>query len=226
MTSTEQVVLFYDILENTNPIFRTTEERPITDVVFQYLNEAQIRLFNNRYLPGNMLENISMIKSLKNELKSLLSSTTPTLSSGTRYDYSKITPWGNELTFVDGTINITRNGYPIATSVKVDLVPILDIYVNKYLTNHTNKPIILQPVVFVDRSDNTLCVIHDAFTAITNPSTVNITVLNKPAFIATGQNCQLDVKLHEQVVRDAVTMFLQDKLNLTTKKDEQSGNAV
>jgi hypothetical protein len=45
MTSTEQLVLFYDILENTNPIFRNTEERPITDVVFQYLNEAQIRLY-------------------------------------------------------------------------------------------------------------------------------------------------------------------------------------
>ena len=224
MTSTEQVVLFYDILENTNPIFRNTEERPITDVVFQYLNEAQIRIFNNRYLPGNMLENISMIKSLKNELKSLLSSTTPTLSSGTRYDYSKTTPWGNELTFVDGTINITRNGYPTATSVKVDLVPILDIYINKYLTNHTNKPIILQPVVFVDKSDSTLCVIHDAYTTLNGTS--NITVLNKPAMITSGQNCQLDIKLHEQVVRDAVTMFLQDKLNLTTKKDEQSGNAV
>ena len=224
MTSTEQLVLFYDILENTNPIFRNTEERPITDVVFQYLNEAQIRIFNNRYLPGNMLENISMIKSLKNELKSLLSSTTPTLSSGTRYDYSKTTPWGNELTFVDGTINITRNGYPTATSVKVDLVPILDIYINKYLTNHTNKPIILQPVVFVDKSDSTLCVIHDAYTTLNGSS--NITVLNKPAMITSGQNCQLDIKLHEQVVRDAVTMFLQDKLNLTTKKDEQSGNAV
>ena len=224
MTSTEQVVLFYDILENTNPIFRTTEERPITDVVFQYLNEAQIRIFNNRYLPGNMLENINTIKSLKNELKSLLSSTTPTLSSGTRYDYSKTTPWGSELTFVDGTINITRRGYPIATSVKVDLVPILDIYINKYLTNHTNKPIILQPVVFVDKSDSTLCVIHDAYTTLNGSS--NITVLNKPAMITSGQNCQLDIKLHEQVVRDAVTMFLQDKLNLTTKKDEQSGNAV
>ena len=166
-----------------------------------------------------------MIKSLKNELKSLLSSTTPTLSSGTRYDYSKTTPWGSELTFVDGTINITRNGYPTATTVKVDLVPILDIYINKYLTNHTNKPIILQPVVFVDKSNSTLCVIHDAYTEITNPSTVNITVLNKPTSIA-NQDCKLDVKLHEQVVRDAVTLFLQDKLNLTTKKDGQSGNAV
>lgn len=165
-----------------------------------------------------------MIKSLKNELKSLLSSTTPTLSTGARYDNSKTTPWGNELTFVDGTINITRSGYPTATTVKVDLVPILDIYVNKYLTNHTNKPIILQPVVFVDRSDSTLCVIHDAYTTLNGSS--NITVLNKPAFITTGQNCQLDAKLHEQVVRDAVTMFLQDKLNLTTKKDGQSGDAV
>ena len=72
MTSTEQVILFYDILENSNPLFRTTEERPITDVVFQYLNEAQIILFNNRYLPGNILENITAIKSFKNELKSLL----------------------------------------------------------------------------------------------------------------------------------------------------------
>lgn len=225
MTSTEQVILFYDILENSNPLFRTTEERPITDVVFQYLNEAQIILFNNRYLPGNMLENINTIKSFKNELKSLLTTTTPTLSTGNRYDYSKTTPWSTEMTFVDGTINITRSGYPIASTVKVDLVPILDIYVNRYLTNHTNKPIILQPVVFVDRSENVLCIIHDSVTTITTDTTATITVLNKPAMLSINQNCQLDSRFHEQVVRNAVTLFLQDKLNLT-KKDGSTRDAV
>jgi uncharacterized protein YlaI len=225
MTSTEQVILFYDILENSNPIFRVTEERPITDVVFQYLNEAQISLFNNRYLPGNMLENINAINSFKNELKSLLTTTTPILSTGNRYDYSKTTPWSTEMTFVDGTINITRSGYPIASTVKVDLVPILDIYVNRYLTNHTNKPIILQPVVFVDRSENALCIIHDSVTTITTDTTATITVLNKPAMLSINQNCQLDSRFHEQVVRNAVTLFLQDKLNLT-KKDGSTRDAV
>ena len=219
----DQVILFYDILENSNPLFRTTEERPITDVVFQYLNEAQIILFNNRYLPGNMLENINTIKSFKNELKSLLTTTTPTLSTGNRYANSKTTPWSTEITFVDGTVDITRNGYPIATAVKVDLVPILDIYVNRYLTNHTNKPIILQPVVFVDKSENTLCVIHDAFTTVNGTSV--ITVLNKPAMLTINQNCQLDARFHEQIVRNAVTLFLQDKLNLN-KKDGRTGDAV
>ena len=219
----EQVILFYDILENSNPLFRTTEERPITDVVFQYLNEAQIILFNNRYLPGNMLENINAIKSFKNELKSLLTTTTPTLSTGNRYANSKTTPWSTEMTFVDGTVDITRNGYPTATAVKVDLVPILDIYVNKYLTNHTNKPIILQPVVFVDKSEDTLCVIHDAFTVVNGTSV--ITVLNKPAMLTINQNCQLDSRFHEQIVRNAVTLFLQDKLNLN-KKDGRTGDAV
>ena len=223
MTSTEQVILFYDILENSNPIFRVREERPITDVVFQYLNEAQISLFNNRYLPGNMLENINAIKSFKNELKSLLTTITPTLSTGNRYDYSKTTPWSTEMTFVDGTIDITRSGYPTATAVKVDLVPILDIYVNRYLTNHTNKPIILQPVVFMDKSENVLCIIHDAFTVVNGTS--KITVLNKPAMLTINQNCQLDSRFHEQVVRNAVTLFLQDKLNLN-KKDGRTGDAV
>ena len=219
----DQVILFYDILENSNPLFRTTGERPITDVVFQYLNEAQIILFNNRYLPGNMLENINAIKGFKNELKSLLTTTTPILSTGNRYANSKTTPWSTEMTFVDGTVDITRNGYPTATAVKVDLVPILDIYVNKYLTNHTNKPIILQPVVFVDKSENTLCVIHDAFTTVNGTSV--ITVLNKPAMLTINQNCQLDTRFHEQIVRNAVTLFLQDKLNLN-KKDGRTGDAV
>lgn len=223
MTSTEQVILFYDILENSNPIFRVTEERPITDVVFQYLNEAQISLFNNRYLPGNMLENINAINSFKNELKSLLTTTTLTLSTGNRYANSKTTPWSTEMTFVDGTVDITRNGYPIASTVKVDLVPILDIYVNRYLTNHTNKPIILQPVVFMDKSEDALCIIYDAFTVINETS--KITVLNKPAMLSINQNCQLDSRFHEQVVRNAVTLFLQDKLNLT-KKDGSTRDAV
>lgn len=219
----DQVILFYDILENSNPLFRTTGERPITDVVFQYLNEAQIILFNNRYLPGNMLENINAIKGFKNELKSLLTTTTPILSTGNRYANSKTTPWSTEMTFVDGTVDITRNGYPTATAVKVDLVPILDIYVNRYLTNHTNKPIILQPVVFVDKSEDTLCVIHDAFTVVNGTSV--ITVLNKPAMLTINQNCQLDTRFHEQIVRNAVTLFLQDKLNLN-KKDGRTGDAV
>lgn len=223
MTSTEQVILFYDILENSNPIFRVTEERPITDVVFQYLNEAQISLFNNRYLPGNMLENINAINSFKNELKSLLTTTTLTLSTGNRYANSKTTPWSTEMTFVDGTVDITRNGYPIASTVKVDLVPILDIYVNRYLTNHTNKPIILQPVVFMDKSEDALCIIYDAFTVINETS--KITVLNKPAMLTISQDCQLDSRFHEQVVRNAVTLFLQDKLNLT-KKDGSTRDAV
>jgi hypothetical protein len=50
-------------------------------------------------------------------------------------------------------------------------------------------------------------------------------VLNKPAMLSISQNCQLDSRFHEQVVRNAVTLFLQDKLNLT-KKDGSTRDAV
>ena len=46
MTAKEQLLYFYDILESSNQIFRTTQERPISDVVYGYINEAQISLFN------------------------------------------------------------------------------------------------------------------------------------------------------------------------------------
>lgn len=229
MTTTEMVVMFYDLLETANPVFRTSGERPITEVVIQYLNEEQVKLFNNRYLPSNFLENIQTIKSLKNELKDLLSSSTPALSSGTRFDYSKTFPWSTETTFVEGTVSITRGSYPTTgqTPVKVDLVPIFDFNVNKYITNHINKPIILQPVLFVDRLtgvDGVYCIMYDAFTAV---SSATVTVLNKPALInLSGQNCQLHAKLHEQIVRNAVTTFLVDKTILTPKKDGSTRDAV
>ena len=226
MTTTEMVVMFYDLLETANPVFRTSGERPITEVVIQYLNEEQVKLFNNRYLPSNFLENIQTIKASKNELKDLLSSSTPALSSGTRFDYSKTFPWSTETTFVEGTVSITRGSYPITgqTPVKVDLVPIFDFNVNKYITNHINKPIILQPVVFADKSEGVYCIMYDAFTIV---NSATITVLNKPALInLTSQNCQLHSKLHEQMVRNAVTTFLVDKTILTPKKDDSIRDAV
>lgn len=221
MTGKEQLLYFYDILESSNQVFRTTQERPISDVVYGYLNEAQISLFNTRYMPSTFIDNIGNIKAFKSELKDLLVSSTVTLSNGTKYSNSKTFPWSTEEHFVDGLVTVTRTIAPAGTNVKVDLVPILDININKYLTTYVNMPVIVQPVVFPDKNSHTMCILHDSFTTMS--SSAIVTVLNKPAAISDLQDCQLDKKFHEQIVRSAVTLYLNDKLNLA--KNDSNRNA-
>jgi hypothetical protein len=221
MTGKEQLLYFYDILESSNQVFRTTQERPISDVVYGYLNEAQISLFNTRYMPSTFIDNIGNIKAFKSELKDLLVSSTVTLSDGTKYSNSKTFPWSTEEHFVDGLVTVTRTIAPAGADIKVDLVPILDININKYLTTYVNMPVIVQPVVFPDKNSNTMCILHDSFTTMS--SSAIVTVLNKPIAISDSQDCRLDKKFHEQIVRSAVTLYLNDKLNLA--KNDSNRNA-
>lgn len=225
-------ILFYDILENTSPIFKITRERPITDVVLNYLNDAQLTFFNSRYLPGRFTENIQVIKSLKFELADLFTTTTgATVSTDGKFTHSKVIDsidWGDYATFVEGTLTVTRISILTGTSQNVELIPIEDFNVNKYITNYTNKPLILQPVVFMD-SDESLTIIHDAYTSI---GSATVTLLNKPAKMNySSQDCQLHERFHEQIVRIATDMFLQDKLKVESAnkqkgRNDSSGNAA
>lgn len=236
MTTEEKIWLFYDILETTSPAFKLTGERPITTVVLNYLNEAQLQVFNARYLPGDFVTNINTIKSLQAELGNLLEyddTIIPTLSTKYNKSYSLGTvDWTSYVTFVDGSLEMDRDTLLEGTDLVTTLVPITQISISKYLTNHTNAPIILEPVVFMDKEgEDGLFILVDKFTT---PTAATVTWLKKPSELTidgtgTGSDgSELHERLHEEIVRLATRLFLQDKLSVTPKEKEEndgSGNA-
>lgn len=224
MTTNDKIWLFYDILETTSPTFKLTGERPITTVVLNYLNEAQMQIFNTRYLPGDFVTNINTIKSLQAELGGLLEyDDTITPSVGTKYNksYSLGTvDWISYATFVDGSLEMDRETLLEGADLVTTLVPITQRDISKYLTNHTNAPIILEPVVFMDKEDDGLFILVDRFTT---PSSATVTWLKTPTDLAiNGTGSELHERLHEEMVRLATRLFLQDKLSVTSKEKEQN----
>ena len=231
MTLLEQHILFYDILENTTQVFSVTSERPKSIVVDNYLNEATINFFNERYLPGSILQNILNVKSLKTELNKLLVTKNVSIDKIDTYPYTYKTTneldlWDNFEHFIEGNIKVSRKHVMECTDDFVELTPINAVSVNKYITNYTNAPIILQPVITVDNgiSGSKGMIIFDKYT--TPSKTIKIVVLKKPRTLElteTGFNqiSDLDARFHEQVVRMAVSLFLQDKSLFAQKSTPQ-----
>ena len=221
MTLLEQHILFYDILENTSPAFAVTAERPKSSVVDNYLNEATISFFNERYLPGNILQNIINIKGLKTELVKLLATKTIEIEQFGSNPYIYRTTASNETWddfeyYVEGNIKVSRNNVLECVNDLVELTPINAVSINKYITNYTNVPILLQPVIVVDNgvSNSKGMIIFDKYT--TPAEEIKIVVLKRPKnlklIVSNASNIpEIDIRFHEQIVRLAVSLFLQDK---------------
>lgn len=232
MNILQMQIMFHDILENTSALFATTSERPTSTVVIGYLNEAQNRFFNERYLAGDVIQNITIAKSLKTELRNLLESKTLTLTALTnsyphayKIDDNYIT-WEEFEYYVEGSIRVTRASILTTSSASgdfVELLPISALNLNKYITNYTNVPILPQPVIIVDNglSASPGMVITDQYTTVKtlaggSGAQIQIVVLKRPTTLSlTAASydavCDIDARFHEQIVRLAVEMFLGDK---------------
>jgi len=275
-------IMFHDILENTSVLFATTSERPTSTVIVGYLNEAQNRFFNERYLSGDVLQNISIAKSLKTELKNMLVTKTLKLIPIDTYSYTyqieepkyalvdgqstieSFDTWEEFEYYVEGTIKVRRTTVLVTEHDFIELLPINVTNLNKYITNFTNVPILPQPVILIDNglSSSPAMVITDTYTRILNKAITNgidypaiyggdgvtpivgelnkgtfavprsaglsyseayLVVLKRPTTLSIGgvtQDCDLDKRFHEQIVRLAVELFLQDKGKFARQSQE------
>ncbi len=223
MNGLEMQVKFVDLLETTSRAFNITVERPYSTVVFSYLNEAQNKLFNERYLSGSFSQNVQTFKALKHELTDLLTAAAITLTAHTVYNVA-----GSDLVwtaeaftgkhFVDGYLKVTRATIVVSSGTDiVEVTPMEDNQIlNKYLTNYMNTPIILQPVVFNDSYTKSISVVHDKYTTIVDETGRKLysTVVIHPTDITDAAPSKLDAKLHELIVRQAVEMFMRDKTKI------------
>lgn len=219
MTGKEMQILFQDIIEAATKHF-PKKWVPESDIQFEYINEHQNKFFIERYLTGSFVERTNFLRTHRQELLNLIEVGTVGVTSASTYSKSLIVTWDNTKEFVSGSINITDSAMGEADTV-VELIPI-EGDINRFLTNHTNKPVILQPVISLV-GDSKAMVIYDEYTTLAKPDPITLDLLNAPTTISLSQNCELLERFHEIIVRMAASQLLQDKFGIaaSTKEDNK-----
>lgn len=219
MTGKEMQILFQDIIEAATKHF-PKKWLPESDIQFEYINEAQNKFFIERYLTGSFVERTNFLRTHRQELLNLIEVGTVGVTSDGDYSNTLIVTWDNTKEFVSGSINITTSAMGTADTV-VELIPI-EGDINRFLTNHTNKPVILQPVISLV-GDSKAMVIYDDYTTLATSDPITLDLLNAPTTVSLSQNCELLERFHEIIVRMAASQLLQDKFGIaaSTKEDNK-----
>jgi hypothetical protein len=219
MTGKEMQILFQDIIEAATKHF-PKKWVPESDIQFEYINEAQNKFFIERYLTGSFVERTNFLRTHRQELLNLIEVGTVGVTEISAYSKSLIVTWDNTKEFVSGSIDITASAMGTVNTV-VELIPI-EGDINRFLTNHTNKPVILQPVISLV-GDSKAMVIYDDYTTLATSIPITLDLLNAPATISLSQNCELLDRFHEIIVRMAASQLLQDKFGIaaSTKEDNK-----
>lgn len=219
MTGKEMQILFQDIIEAATKHF-PKKWLPESDIQFEYINESQNKFFIERYLTGSFVERTNFLRTHRQELLNLIEVGTVGVTSTSAYSKSLIVTWDNTKEFVSGSINITDSAMGEASSV-LELIPI-EGDINRFLTNHTNKPVILQPVISLV-GDSKAMVIYDNYTTLATSDPITLDLLNAPATVSLFQPCELLERFHEIIVRMAASQLLQDKFGIaaSTKEDNK-----
>jgi len=219
MTGKEMQILFQDIIEAATKHF-PKKWVPESDIQFEYINEAQNKFFIERYLTGSFVERTNFLRTHRQELLNLIEVGTVGVTTASDYSKSLVVTWDNTKEFVSGSINITASAMG-ETDSTLELIPI-EGDINRFLTNYTNKPVILQPVISLV-GDSKAMVIYDDYTILANSTPITLDLLNAPAKVSLSQNCELLDRFHEIIVRMAATQLLQDKFGIaaSTKEDNK-----
>lgn len=212
-------ILFQDIIEAATKHF-PKKWLPESDIQFEYINEAQNKFFIERYLTGSFVERTNFLRTHRQELLNLIEVGTVGVTTASDYSKSLVVTWDNTKEFVSGSINITASAMG-ETDSTLELIPI-EGDINRFLTNYTNKPVILQPVISLV-GDSKAMVIYDDYTILANSTPITLDLLNAPAKVSLSQNCELLDRFHEIIVRMAATQLLQDKFGIaaSTKEDNK-----
>lgn len=218
MTGLQMQILFQDIIENATKHF-PKKWLPESDIQFEYINEAQKKFFIERYTTGTFVERTNFLRTHRQELLNLIEVNTPAVTAAGNYDNSLIIDWDNYQEFVSGTIDITASAMGAANTA-IELIPV-DGDVNRFLTNHTNKPVLLQPVIALVGHSKAM-VIYDDYTTLGAGNPITLDLLNNPATISLTQNCELLDRFHETIVRMAATQILQDKFGIAASTKEEN----
>lgn len=160
-----------------------TEERPDTFTIFKFINQAQIRYLNEKYLSfSSVKDTIKFVQERAGDLNSLIKTvvfSTSTSPAGPYFGKSKyITLLDDYVYYIRSDSSLKRtDAIPINSAVYVPnkVVPHRDL--DRLLSTPWNYPILRNPVV-VFEEDKRIYVIHDEYT--NTLSLVSLTYLRRP----------------------------------------------
>lgn len=217
-------------IQTTDPQLKINE-KPNSDLIFSYLNEAQLRYVMQNYVGDDQMEietntqtrNTDSIKSLL--VEATLSTTGTTVNGLYRYRLPYTTT--TEYFLYVHSVSKVKGTYKQYTSyVKVDnqLVKYRDM--GKFLTTAYNTPIIRQPAVALVSDPSTryhyLEVAVDTYTTLGD---IIVTYYRKPREFGVTSGltqCELPESVHSEIVDLAVNMFLNEgRFRVSSNKQSQ-----
>lgn len=240
MTTFEMQQLFETMLQTSSPLYGDIE-KPDTDTIFRFLNTAQIKYINDKYLSApTFAERTKIIGSNLNDLKNLIYTTELSeVTTPTSY-YPNTLIFKNSTNSIWHYLSVTgkiSRTYPYSTTnTLIDLLPIEADQLNKYLTTSINKPVILVPVFtqthtqVTDTIDNqlTLLVVYDSYTTYSDEDTVAHYLVEPKKLVlevvdssTEVEVCEVADYLHEEIVRLAVALFEEQKYKLSQSKEDK-----
>lgn len=229
MTTLEMQILFETLLQTGSSLYKDVE-KPDTYDIFLYLNQAQTKFINDRYLSApDYFTRSLQISANYEEVKELLRTITLTTGGTAPYTNTKLFSTDVNILHFIGINGLTTRTYPSAfTTQLTDFKRIEGVEVNKYLTTPINIPIVLIPVYVTKYSatdENDVLVIHDKYT--TAITTVKAQCLVEPDLLVlespgSGETttCQLAPHLHESIVYLAVQLFEAAKYKLKSSDND------
>lgn len=147
MTSQQMIKLFQEILAVTAKEIGIAYTQVDTDTILNYLNEAQQKLFYEKYLSGGLQTALSSINQNIQELNKLIVTKSATLSGASSvYNKAYILNLEDNAVFPIKVIATATNTIIGNTSSKLPCNVINYQSIDRYLTNGYNIPIILKPV--------------------------------------------------------------------------------
>lgn len=236
MTGLEMQLYFENMLQTSGIQFKY-DEKPDTDTIFKYLNEAQDLIIRTKYLPyQNSVDNIKVLNKFELELHKLVTRKIISLIPIQDFEYMFIAQLPSDYYYyIRSSLVISRVSIYACNNSYISLNYRDQSEMHKFITNRFNTVILRTPAVFVTNSlqldsnsvnnnvvlqSNLLniVVVTDKFTTITG--NLNLTYLAKPSIISLNSECKLSPQVHVEIVIKAFELFM----NFYKKLELQNNN--
>jgi len=227
MTTLEMNIEFLRLLKAINKDLIKSEV-PDTETILQMLNIAQVRYLKEVYFKdGNHYIVINKTDELRDLIRrelidcSRIEDNGPLHQIAYSVDLSGLTY--EFMFYIRSDSKITRTGIRTCTAEWMPNEYIKYSDKEKFLTTPVNTPSYVQPGCYIENtgSVNSLIIIHDSYTTLTTTNGVSIEYIKKPADLSLSQNSELPNYTHEEIVKFAVDIYVDNyKFRLLSKSNK------
>jgi len=224
------VFSFHELLETVSPKFKDESKIPTYEIL-DYLNRTVQRYIKLKYLSGDTFKtNTFKLSQSPDDLALLVANHTDTpvlISPHAGIPYSGLFQVPSDfLAYIRSSTGITRTKPDSLAHATVELIPNIEIDFNdidSIMTTPYNSPLLVHPVVTMANDHLVVkaeimvmsyIVITDKYCTMVSTS---LDYIKQPQEITTtGHDCELAVYLHEEIVKLAVSLYLDEyKLKLS-----------